>query len=73
MTYLMIQYDRVSDSLVATVNEAKEVKVSYNATENTLNIFKNAELLKTLHVRENLPARAFIDFCFETAKKFQDG
>jgi hypothetical protein len=69
-TVLLIRYDQPTDQLIATLSEEQELKVGYCLKDNLVSVIKKDKVLTTAKVRENFPARAFIDYCFNTAKLF---
>jgi hypothetical protein len=48
------------DSVVATVNKAKEIKLCYSRQFNCIRYVVRGGVVKTLSVRKNYPLREFI-------------
>lgn len=70
MTYLLITYDKVTGQLIAIVDDTIELKVGYSPSENKIRVLRKLDILTTIEVEPNYPARSFIDFCFHVHKTF---
>jgi hypothetical protein len=66
MTFLLISYDKITGQLAAMVSDKYEVKVIYSTRDHTVSILRKADVLTTVGVREDYPAREFIEYCFHT-------
>ena len=67
MTYLSMQYDSVSDQLIATINDHTELKVAWLKLDHKIIVLKKETILRTIEVPNPLPADFFIDYCFSVA------
>jgi hypothetical protein len=65
MTVLPINYNRRTGTLTASINDMLEV--GYNTIHNTLTVTRSGQHIRTTKVRENYPARAFIEYCYGIA------
>ncbi|MCK9220265.1 MAG: hypothetical protein M0P47_09480 [Bacteroidales bacterium] len=70
MTYLLITYDKITGQLITMINAEYDIKVAYRTLDHTVSVIKKGEVLTTIEVREDYPAREFVSYCFHIADVF---